>query len=309
MVFRLNFYISDRMQNMRKPRILITNDDGVNSANIRALAGALAPFGEVFVFAPEHEQSGVSQAFTVRKAFAVKEHPVAVGDACESYRVFSVDGTPADAAKFALGYYSGTTFVTSKNGVNSQNGADCANGFVCAKLDVHGKPTFDVCFSGVNVGENSGVSSLYSGTVAGAREAALWGVPAVALSMSLGGESLMGEVLNFAKRVVTDCMFESIPSGTFWNVNFPKAVGGAFKGFRATTMALGMFTDHYDRRVADGNELWQLDGEKLWDEAPVESDDYLLHHGYATITPHRIDQTDPESLKVINEMLVGGGEA
>lgn len=303
MVFRLNFYISDRMQNMRKPRILITNDDGVNSANIRALAGALAPFGEVFVFAPEHEQSGVSQAFTVRKAFAVKEHPVAVGDACESYRVFSVDGTPADAAKFALGYYAGTTFVTSKNGV------DCTNGFDCAKLDVHGKPTFDVCFSGVNVGENSGVSSLYSGTVAGAREAALWGVPAVALSLSLGGESLMGEVLNFAKRVVTERMFESIPLGTFWNVNFPKAVGGAFKGYRATTMALGMFTDHYDRQVADGNELWQLDGEKLWDEAPVESDDYLLHQGYATVTPHRIDQTDPESLKVINEMLVGGGEA
>ncbi|MCQ2062081.1 MAG: 5'/3'-nucleotidase SurE [Fibrobacter sp.] len=288
---------------MRKPRILITNDDGVNSANIRALAGALAPFGEVFVFAPEHEQSGVSQAFTVRKAFAVKEHPVAVGDACESYRVFSVDGTPADAAKFALGYYAGTTFVTSKNGV------DCTNGFDCAKLDVHGKPTFDVCFSGVNVGENSGVSSLYSGTVAGAREAALWGVPAVALSLSLGGESLMGEVLNFAKRVVTERMFESIPLGTFWNVNFPKAVGGAFKGYRATTMALGMFTDHYDRQVADGNELWQLDGEKLWDEAPVESDDYLLHQGYATVTPHRIDQTDPESLKVINEMLVGGGEA
>lgn len=296
-VFCLNFYISASMQNTRKTRILITNDDGVDSANIRALAGALAPFGEVFVFAPKREQSGVSQAFTVRKAFAVKEQPVAVGDAGENYRVFSVDGTPADAAKFALGYYAGTIF------------AGLGNDSEGAKLDVHGKPTFDVCFSGVNVGENSGVSSLYSGTVAGAREAALWGVPAVALSMSLGGESLMGEVLNFAKRIVMERMFESIPSGTFWNVNFPKAVGGAFKGYRATTMALGMFTDHYDRQVADGNELWQLDGEKLWDEAPVESDDYLLHHGYATITPHRIDQTDPESLKVINEMLVGGGEA
>lgn len=300
LVFRLNFYISASMQNTRKPRILITNDDGVNSANIRALAGALAPFGEVFVFAPEHEQSGVSQAFTVRKAFAVREHPVAVGDAGENYRIFSVDGTPADAAKFALGYYAGTTFVTSKNGVGSGKSADCLDG---AKLDIHGKPSFDVCFSGVNVGENSGVSSLYSGTVAGAREAALWGVPAVALSMSLGGESLMGEVLNFAKRVVTERMFESIPLGTFWNVNFPKAIGGAFKGYRATTMALGMFTDHYDRQVADGNELWQLDGEKLWDEAPVESDDYLLHQGYATVTPHRIDQTDRKSLKEISEKL------
>jgi len=61
-----------------------------------------------------------------------------------------------------------------------------------------------------------------------------------------------------------------------------------------------MFTDHYGHE----NGLWQLDGEKLWNEQPADSDDYLLEQGYATITPHRIDQTDEKSLKVINEMLV-----
>lgn len=306
------------MQYTRRTRVLIVNDDGFKSDNLRALAAALSKVADVFVFAPETEQSGVSQAFTVRSPLRVTRVSAPVsrevanhvsGDACNSaepaYEVYSVSGTPADAAKFALGYFAGKTFANGANG---------------AALDIHGGPTFDVCFSGVNVGENSGVSSLYSGTVAGAREGALWGVPSIALSVSLGGESLMPEVLDFAKRIVTERMFESIPVGTFWNVNFPKAVGGAFKGYRVTTMALGMFTDHYDckgavapaasngeKSVLDG--LWQLDGEKLWDKEPVDSDDYLLHKGYVTITPHRIDQTDVESLKKINEMLAGGREA
>ena len=304
MVLPPNFYISASMQNTRKMRILITNDDGVKNANIHALAKALAPLGEVFVFAPEKEQSGVSQAFTVRNPLCVKKVPVSAlcevaGNAAEpAYEVYSVSGTPADSAKFALGYFAGTAFA---NG----NSNGYTNG---AALDIHGKPTFDVCFSGVNVGENSGVSSLYSGTVAGAREAALWGVPAVALSVSLGGETLMPEVLDFAKRIVVERMFDLIPKGTFWNVNFPKATAGAFKGYAATKMALGMFTDHYDSNDASGVDgTWQLDGEKLWDKQPVDSDDYLLHQGYATITPHRIDQTDVESLNRI-KMAVNAAE-
>ncbi|MCF0221231.1 MAG: hypothetical protein HUK19_02950, partial [Fibrobacter sp.] len=59
-----------------------------------------------------------------------------------------------------------------------------------------------------------------------------------------------------------------------------------------------------------GHKLWLLDGDKVWDKSPVDSDDYLLNQGYATITPHRIDQTDAESLKLIEkikEKLAGGG--
>lgn len=89
----------------------------------------------------------------------------------------------------------------------------------------------------------------------------------------------------------------------FWNVNFPKAHVDGFKGVRPACMACGMFTDHYTNE----GRLWQLDGEKLWDRQPDYTDDYLLHQGYATVTPHRIDQTDEESLKKINEMLAGNG--
>ena len=268
------FYIFDHMQNARKPRILISNDDGVDSAKMRALAGALAPYGEVFVFAPEVEQSGVSHAFTVRRALRVHERPCD-----EGYKVFSLDGTPADCVKFALGHYAAY-------GLGDTSGL--------------GSGPFDVCFSGINTGENSGVSSLYSGTVAGAREAALWGVPGIALSLHGSDEGMFLIAVEFAVHVVRDCAYEKIPAGVFWNVNFPKATVDTFKGVRASRMALGMFTDHYTH---DG-EMWQLDGDKLWEKQPLDSDDYLLHQGYATVTPHRIDQTDEESLKRISEMLV-----
>lgn len=259
------------MQNNLKTRVLIVNDDGVESAYMRTLATALSQVAEVFVFAPETEQSGVSHAFTVRRGLSLRN---------VAERVYAMSGTPADCAKFALGHFA-------SHGTVSEGG---------------GPGAFDVCFSGVNVGENSGVSSLYSGTVAGAREAALWGVPGVALSLR-GGDALLQAAVDFAVDVVKKGWYREIPAGVFWNVNFPKVTIEAFKGFKATRMALGMFTDHYSH---DGG-LWQLDGDKLWDEQPKDSDDYLLNHGYATITPHKIDQTDEESLKVINEMLEGGG--
>lgn len=260
------------MQNNLKTRVLIVNDDGVESAYMRSLASALSQVAEVFVFAPESEQSGVSHAFTVRRGLSLRN---------VAERVYDMSGTPADCAKFAIGHFA-------QHGTGSEGG---------------GPGAFDVCFSGVNVGENSGVSSLYSGTVAGAREAALWGVPGVALSLR-GGDALLPVAIDFAVRIVKNGWYREIPAGVFWNVNFPKATAETFKGFKATRMALGMFTDHYSH---DGG-LWQLDGEKLWDEQPKDSDDYLLNQGYATVTPHKIDQTDEKSLKRINEMLEGGGK-
>ncbi|MCQ2106009.1 MAG: 5'/3'-nucleotidase SurE [Fibrobacter sp.] len=290
------------MQNTPRTRVLIVNDDGFKSGNLRALAAALSKVADVFVFAPETEQSGVSQAFTVRRGLRVKQVPVdettpvaADGTKAWPYEFYSVSGTPADCAKFALGHFAKFGLSLEPEGCN---GVSSAAG------------EFDVCFSGVNVGENSGVSSLYSGTVAGAREAALWGVPGVALSLRGCGGDLLETAVEFAVRVVKERLFESIAPGTFWNVNFPKVKPADFKGYKSTKMAHEMFTDHYSLVDADdgsGDKLWLLDGDKLWNESPVDSDDYLLNQGYATITPHRIDQTDYESLDRLNKTINGLG--
>lgn len=269
------------MEKPQKTRVLIVNDDGYRSTNIRALAAALSACAEVFVFAPETEQSGVGQAFTVRRGLRIQK---VVEPGVEfPYQMYSVSGTPADAAKFAFGHFAPYGFSMESTEKSGQQ--------------------FDVCFSGVNVGENSGVSSLYSGTVAGAREASLWGVPAIALSLHGIKGDLLDEAVNFAKRVVTEGLYKKIAPKTFWNVNFPKNMESGFRGYKATKMSLGMFTDHYSVERQNGEDLWLLDGDKLWQKEPVDSDDYLLHQGYATVTPHRIDQTDYESLKLIDEVI------
>ena len=270
------------MEKLRKIRVLVTNDDGVGGVNLHALALALSEISDVYVFAPEDEQSGVGHAFTVRRGLRVQKVQAAPGKARLPYEVYSVSGTPADCVKFAIGYFA-------KHGLD-----DDSNIPGC----------FDVCFSGVNVGENSGVSSLYSGTVAGAREAALWGVPGVALSLRGLKGNLLQVAIDFARKVVSEELYKNISKGVFWNVNFPKIKEDEFLGFKACSMDLGMFTDRYAHK--DG--LWFLDGEKLWSEAPEGTDDCMLDKGYATITPHRIDQTDEKSLDVIKEMLEGGGK-
>ena len=274
------------MRNTSRTRVLVTNDDGIHSENMRAMALALSRVADVFVFAPETEQSGVGQSFTVRKGLRILPVEPEPGQGAFPYQFYSVSGTPADCSKFALGHFSRHGMSVSEN---------------------DGPGVFDVCFSGINIGENSGVSSLYSGTVAGAREAALWNVPGIALSLRGTGSAMLQTAIDFAVTVVQERIFESILPGTFWNVNFPKTTPESFRGYRGTSMALGMFTDHYDHK--DG--LWFLDGDKLWDKAPVDSDDYLLNQGYATITAHGLDQTDCRSFekinKVINKKIEEGG--
>ncbi len=238
-------------------KILITNDDGVGSEAMLFLANALTSVSNekfssvaVFVMAPREEQSGMAHAFSLRALSCEKISN-------EPYVVFSLDGTPADCVKFA---------ISEK---------------IC------GGEIPDLVFSGINFGENSGVSSLYSGTVAGAREAALWGIPAVSLSLRSRTGAHLKEAVQFAKRVVSEGMFLSMPKGVFWNVNFPDD-SVPYQGVLPAEMATNMFTDHYEKR----GEQFFLEGEKLFNSSPKHTDDFLLSIGFAALTPHRIDQTD-----------------
>jgi 5'-nucleotidase len=126
------------------PLLLVTNDDGVHAAGIRALAKALGALGEVWVVAPETEQSSTSHAITLSRPLRLRE---------VSPRTWTVDGTPADCTYVALHHH-------------------------------HLLPRRPaVVVSGINMGLNLGTDVFYSGTVAGAREGALRGIAAVAFSM------------------------------------------------------------------------------------------------------------------------------
>jgi 5'-nucleotidase len=124
-------------------RILVTNDDGVHSEGIHALAGALERFGEVIVVAPHLEASAIGHALTLRRPLRMEQL---------RERVYEVDGTPSDCVNIAV-------------------------------TQIFGGGLPDLIVSGINKGYNLGDDVTYSGTVAGAMEGALLGVPSLAVSL------------------------------------------------------------------------------------------------------------------------------
>ncbi|MFU8804774.1 MAG: 5'/3'-nucleotidase SurE, partial [Bradymonadaceae bacterium] len=166
---------------MKKPLILITNDDGIDAPGIAALQAAMEGLGEVWIVAPATEQSAVSQAISLRHPLRVKEH---------GERMLSVSGTPTDCVYVALNHI----------------------------LD----RTPDICVSGINHGANMGDDVMYSGTVAGAVEATLQDVPAIAFSLA-GYRNLDFTVAaRFATKMTRTVLNQGLPRGVYLNVNFPK---------------------------------------------------------------------------------------
>lgn len=246
-----------------RPEILLTNDDGFESPLLVALALSLSKVANVHVVAPETEQSGVSHAF---KGFLGHELRRIPGE--YPFDFYSLSGAPADCTKMGL-------------------------------RNLYKAHPIDCVFSGPNAGENAGVSSLYSGTVAGAREAALWGKPGIALSLCAGSsEKMLAELCRFAARIVEERLYEKISPLTVWNVNFPRE-SLPFRGYRVAPQNLSMFTDHYEEREGK----YFLEGKKLPEHFIAASDDDLLEQGFATITPITIDQTAHEELRPVETAL------
>jgi len=235
--------------------ILLTNDDGIHSKSLLALAGALAPLAQVTVVAPQHEQSGVGHAFSY---YTTLHYGKATEYPCEAYWL---KGTPSDCSKFAI----------------------------CEILK--GREP-DLVISGINNGENAGVAVVYSGTVAGAREAALWNIPAIALSVQESQAHVISKCIEWVLGIVKSGLWKPMPRGTFWTVNFPAVLDSEYKGMRVCPMSTVMFVDEYLKVInpRKQEEYW-LTGFKNRPEFPEGTDDWWLAQGYSTLTPLQVDQT------------------
>ncbi|MDR1760504.1 MAG: 5'/3'-nucleotidase SurE [Fibrobacter sp.] len=251
------------MEDTQKPYILITNDDGIGSSAMISLAEALSEKSRVFVVAPKNEQSGVGHAFTHRSGLVCKK---VSGDF--PFEFHSISGTPADCVKFAVS-------------------------------ELYRNFSFDLVISGINFGENAGVSSFYSGTVAGAREAALWGLRGLAISLSRSDKAWIRLAIGQASRIVAEKLYLKMARGTYWNVNFPLTEIENYQGLRVAPMNHSMFTDHY--RLKEGS-FW-LHGEKLPEAMREGSDDWCLSNGYASLTPFALEQTAPGECLRLQEFL------
>lgn len=169
-------------------RILITNDDGIYSPGIAALARTAARFGEVRVVAPDVEQSSMGHAVTHSRPLSFRASPIAFDEGIEAYRV---NGTPAD----------------------------------CVALGTHLWSKTDVVLSGINMGPNLGNSMWHSGTLAAAKQAVLLGIKGIALSTPVGKtEPDFDALAPFVEQTLR--LLLERPGLALYNVNFPQRPGG-----------------------------------------------------------------------------------
>lgn len=165
-------------------RILITNDDGIYSPGIAALASVAKQFGEVVVVAPDVEQSSMGHAVTHSRPLSLKRSPISF----EGIEAFRVNGTPAD----------------------------------CVALGTHLYAKTDVVLSGINMGPNLGNSMWHSGTLAAAKQAVLLGIKGIALSTPVGKSEPDFDALAPFVAQTLELLLEA-PGLNLFNVNFPPA--------------------------------------------------------------------------------------
>jgi 5'-nucleotidase len=240
-------------------KVLLTNDDGIKSSNIRKLAYALAEKGhDVSVFAPASQKSACSHSLTVHDFFSYTEEKwEGISNAV------AVSGSPADCVKFAVNFF----------GI---------------------KP--DIVVTGPNEGCNLGTDTMYSGTVAGAMEGVICGFKAIALSvcgdreMRMKPEKLISFfVSNF------DTLAANVPEYGILNINYPES--GEAIGVKVTKTGKIFYTDYYEERMTDGIKTYKLRGETIFQTDDEEDCDVKFsQRGYITVSPLRVDKTDYEML-------------
>lgn len=252
-------------------RILITNDDGINAPGLKVLRRVATELagddGEVWTVAPAFEQSGVAHCISYT-------HPMMVSQMDEC--TFAAEGSPADCVLVGL-------------------------------HDVLKDNPPDLVLSGVNRGNNSAENALYSGTLGGAMEAALQGLPAMALSQYYGPgnrelddpfEAALVHGAETVRRVLGARVANRSDYRLFYNINFPPVAAKDVKGTRAAPQGLRKdtcFSCEPHLSPSGRRFLWIRGGDQRAEVAP-DSDAGVNLDGYISVTPMRADLTAPDAL-------------
>ena len=235
--------------------ILVTNDDGVQSDGIHALAAALSHLGEITIAAPHLEASAIGHALTLRRPLRMEQI---------RERVYEVDGTPTDCVNVAF-------------------------------TQLYTEPP-DLIVSGINKGYNLGDDVTYSGTVAGALEGCLLGVPSLSVSLERSRDIHDFDAAASAAASIAEAVLEhGMPVRTFLNINVP---AGQPRGMRVTVQAkrnhITVVAERHDPRGRP--YYWIEEGQDNWE--PDERSDYqAVRDGFVSITPLQPDLTAHDAMQ------------
>jgi len=238
-------------------KILVSNDDGIFSPGLTALAEVASQFGEVLIFAPDFEQSAVSHAITIQRPLQI--HRVKLLKGFEAYRV---NGTPADCVAMGLYHWGGA----------------------------------DLVLSGINLGSNLGNDIWHSGTIAAAKQATLLGVQAVAFSQVINGEEPTYEKQEpYIAEVIRTLTGERRSGGQpkLVNVNLPIEPRGMRWTHQSVRSYNGKVVEGQDP-VGRKHFWFSVVPLTAPDE---DSDRWAVDHGFVSLTPLRLNLTDEDWLK------------
>jgi len=247
--------------------ILLANDDGYRATGIRSLRDALATFAEVVICAPETEQSAASHSLSIHRPLRLIRR---------ADGVFSVDGTPADCVYVAL--HAGTRVLPRAP---------------------------DLVVSGLNDGVNLGADVFYSGTVAAAREGALRGHPALAVSAGNGADP--AAACKVAARLAQAMLELALPEPLLLNANFP---AGSAWPVRATRSGERIYQEGVEfRSDPRGKEYLWIGGPGAEHRPGRESDTDAYDEGVVGVTPLVLDLWNPRQRTSAEQIVARLGQA
>jgi 5'-nucleotidase len=251
-----------------RPRILVSNDDGYLSEGLKALAAAMEELGEVWVVAPEVEQSASSRSISIHRPLRLREVRT---------RWYAVDGTPTDCAWLGIHHLLKTR-----------------------------RPRFLV--SGINHGPNLADDVTYSGTLAAAMEASIIGVPAMAFSLAGWGVLDFGPASRFARALVGAALDRDLPGNLLLNVNVPPGVEpDGFVVTRLGKHSYGTdVVEKKDPRGR--SYYWIGGSEYQHEDIPGSDCNVVLREKRISVTPLMLDLTDEPMRAVVESWTIDGFE-
>lgn len=250
-------------KNIKRPTILVSNDDGISAPGLLALVKELKNIGSVVVVAPDKQQSAVGHAITMNYPLRATKYIVN-----GKFLGYAVEGTPADCVKLAVG-----TLI---------------------------KSPIDILVSGINHGANTAISVIYSGTVSAATEGTILGIPSIAVSLTSYDKTDFRFAAKFARKLTDFILKKGLPNDTLLNVNIPAVNEKDIKGVIITRQGKSRWNDTFDlRRDPYNKEYYWLTGKLNIIDKANDADLIAIKNNYISITPIHFDLTNYKFLKVM----------
>ena len=255
---------------MKRPLILVTNDDGISASGIRNLISIMNDFGDVVVVAPDGPQSGMGHAITIDSTLRCDKIIVDKGPQKE----YACSGTPVDCVKLAVNQL------------------------------LERKP--DLCVSGINHGSNSSINVIYSGTMSAAVEGALEGIPSIGFSLlDYAPDADFSEAEIYIRKIVQSVLDQGMDKGVCLNVNVPKIKEDqVIKGIKICRQASANWEEEFEKRVdPKGRTYYWLTGKFVNYDKGTDTDEWALANHFVSIVPVQFDITAYPSISSLNKIF------